>query len=164
MKNILVGLSILLFVSSFNTYVYAQQESTLNPALELADEAVKGLDGAYSVISKDDDGNTTHINVKFKNGKLTSFVLNGQEIPEKNWKEHETLISEYVAYLSPDESKSYKHKEVYDLEHDLRKDLERIERTVKELEVSRRIEAFYNHELKDFMESLERHLDESEFI
>ncbi len=164
MKNVYFILGLSLFLGIACQQAKSQEKSKLNPQLDIPDESLQELHGAYSVVNINDDGQTQHINVKFDHGKLVSFVLNGQELPQDQWAEHQDVIKEYIGYLSDDEAKTYKYKQVYDLEHDLRKDIEHMEQTIRQLEISKRLQSFYHHELKDLVDDLEKELNKSEFV
>ncbi|MBT3750625.1 MAG: hypothetical protein HN936_18445 [Bacteroidetes bacterium] len=140
------------------------QENTKNPKLSITDDQVRDLNGAYSVISIDDDGKTQHINFKFDNGKLSSFVLNGNEIPQEDWAEYNHLLKEFITYLSPEDIKKHKYNEVFELEDELRQNIAKMEKTIKQLEISKRFELFYDNELKHWIKELEQELNESEFV
>lgn len=152
------------FAGSVTIGISQTKSDSLNPGLSIEDAMVKDLDGAYSVIFIDDNGQTQQFNAKFNNGRITSIVIDGEPLPQKEWKDNVNLISEFVAYLSTSKQKVYKYQNVYEFEAELKRDIDKLEKVIKELELSRRFEKFYNEELKDWMVNLERELNNSGMI
>ncbi len=146
-----------------STGVFSQNNS-LNPQINIPDSIVKNFDGAYSVITIDDSGEAQQFNVRFKQGQITSVVLNGEEIPKEEWENKEKFILDQIRHLEAKHPKNYKYHEVYRLEEDLRRNIENLEKSLQELEISKRLDKFYEGELKSWMNSLEDELNKSDFV
>lgn len=155
-------LTIILIVFTSNNAV--TQEIDKYSEIKIENKRFQDLDGAFTVARVDENGESQQFNVKFNNGKIISIAINGEELPREQWVKNEKLITEYISYILPDEQKSYKHKSVYYLENDLKNDFDKLEKTIQELEISKRFEKFYNEELKQWMDNLEKELNKSEFF
>ncbi|MEA1875398.1 MAG: hypothetical protein U9N86_00905 [Bacteroidota bacterium] len=165
MRSVKFLIFFLVFFAGYVTIGISQTKSdSLNPGLSIDDAIVKNLDGAYCVIIVDDNGHTQQFNAKFNNGRITSIVIDGEPLPQKEWKDNVNLISEFVDYLSTSKQKVYKYQNVYELEAELKRDIDKLEKVIKDLELSRRFERFYNEELKDWMVNLEQELNNSGMI
>lgn len=155
-------LAALLF--SFTSFIGVSQTSDQKSKINIENKEFQDLDGAYSVVSVNDEGKTQQFNIKFKKGKIVSIAIDGEELPRDKWLKKEKLIKEYISYIEPRNQKSYKYQDVYEFEKELKKDLEKLEKTIQELEISKRFEKFYNEELKHWMDELEHELNNSELI
>lgn len=164
MKSIILPFLLLIVYSAGLSAQDLQKKRNTDTEILSADQLVKNLDGAYSVVSIDQDGKTLQFNVKIKEGKISSIAIDGEELPRSQWKENEPLILKNLGYLNDDKPKSYKYEDVYELETEIRKDLKKLEKTIQDLEVSKRLDRFYDEELRDWMESLEKEMNQSEFI
>jgi len=162
MKSLVASLLICGFLFISATELFSQ--NTLNPNIEISDIIVENLDGAYSVVSVLDNGDTQQFNIKFNNGKIISIVIDGEELEKSQWKDNTKLIVEYVNYLVPDKQKTYKYQDIYDLETDLKQDIEKLEKHIKELEISHRLDKFYEEEMKEWILELESELEDSEVL
>jgi hypothetical protein len=168
-QKLLITLLVLLLGFNYNLLSQEHQENQkvkqnkLNPGLNLDDAMVSNLDGAYSVITVN-NGETTELNIKFNNGRITTIIINGEEIPRDKWLEYEDLLLDYISYIDPDKPQKYRYKEWYDIEYELRQDLHRMHRQIRQLEINQRIKKFYDEEMREWVEELEEEINESEFI
>jgi len=146
---------------------YSQNASSksnkLNPGLNIPDDIVKELDGAYSIITVD-NGEPQELAIKFKEGRITTVVLNGQEIPKEKWSQYEKLIKEYIEYIDPGESSVYRYKDWHEIEYELKQDFKKLHNQIKELEINKKIKKFYDEEMREWVEELEKEINESELI
>ena len=139
---------IILFLGFFGSSVitgYSQTRiDSLNPGLSIEDSIVKDLDGAYSVVFIDDQGQTQQFNVKFSNGKITSIAIDGEPLPQKEWKDNKDLIIEFIGYLSPAKQKIYKYQNVYEFESKLHDWMVNLEKELNNSDLIREIEQVLN--------------------
>lgn len=162
MKSIITSLLLCGFLFIFSNQLISQ--NSLNPDIKIQDHIVKSLDGTYSVVSVLDDGSTQQFNVKFDKGKIISIVIDGEELERSKWEKNTELISEYIDYLVPEKQKAYKYQDIYDLETELKDNLDNLEKHIRDLELSRRLDKFYDEEMKEWIIELEEELEDSEVL
>jgi hypothetical protein len=159
-------LTVLIFTFSSTIGGFSQikkADNSLNPGLEIPDTKVEQLDGEYSVV-KVDNGIPRELSIKFNKGQIVSVFMNGQEIPRENWNDYRDTITEYVEYIEQQDPDPYKYKEWYQLEQDLKNDFNKLYKQIKDLEVPKKLKMFYNEEMRDWIEDLEKEINNSVII
>jgi len=162
MKSIITSILLCGFLFIFSNQLLSQ--NSLNPDINIKDNIVENLDGSYSVVSVLDDGSTQQFNIKFDKGKIISIAIDGQDLNRSKWEKNIILIAENIDFLAPDKQKTYKYQEIYNIETELKHDLDYLEKHIKDLELSRRLDKFYDEEMKEWILELEEELEDSEVL